>query len=272
MSLDFALEPAPAFLREAGSGTGVVCLHATGSSSAQWKPLMERLADRFHLLAVDLYGSGKTPQWPGGRALRLADEVALLRTAMSMASEPFHLIGHSYGAAVALKTALTHGRKLRSLVIFEPVFFSVLLKENPCHPGALEIMAARRGVREAADAGDTETSAQRFIDYWGGSGSWAKIPGPRRPAALQALAGLEAQWDALLGEPTKLPALASLEVPTLLMVGSSSPASSRAVAELLAATLPNVQVLELAGVGHMGPITHAEQVNAAIESFLASVA
>ena len=272
MPLDIALEPGPAFVREAGSGTRVVCLHASGSSSAQWKPLMERLADRFRLLAIDLYGSGRTPQWHGSQALTLADEVALLEPALSTANEPFHLIGHSYGAAVALKTALTCGRKLRSLVIFEPVFISVLLKEHPRHPGALEIMAARRGVREAADAGNAEASAQRFVDYWGGNGSWAQIPQARRPAALQALAGLDAQWDALLGEPTKLAAFAGLEVPTLLMVGACSPASSRAVAALLAGTLPNVRVMEIDGVGHMGPITHAEQINAAIESFLTSVA
>ena len=41
------------FVREAGTGRGVVCLHANASTSAQWRGLMERLAPRFHVLAVD---------------------------------------------------------------------------------------------------------------------------------------------------------------------------------------------------------------------------
>ena len=53
--------PVGAHFREAGAGRGVVCLHARASSSAQWRPLMDRLASRFRTLAADLYGSGQSP-------------------------------------------------------------------------------------------------------------------------------------------------------------------------------------------------------------------
>jgi pimeloyl-ACP methyl ester carboxylesterase len=52
------------------------------------------------------------------------------------------------------------------------------------------------------------------------------------------------------------------------MVGKNSPASSRAVARLLTGTLPNVEVVELEGLGHMGPITHPEIVNQVIVQFI----
>src|SRR5262245_38099637 len=67
-----------AYVRAAGAGEPVVCLHSSASSSAQWRPLIERLSGRFRMLAVDLYGSGRSPAWPGERPLSLADEVALL--------------------------------------------------------------------------------------------------------------------------------------------------------------------------------------------------
>ena len=70
-------EPRP-FVREAGAGSGVVCIHSSASSSSQWRPLMDRLAGRHRVLAPDLYGSGKSPAWPDGRALSLVDEVGLL--------------------------------------------------------------------------------------------------------------------------------------------------------------------------------------------------
>jgi len=47
---------ARAFVREAGAGPAVVCIHASASSSAQWRPLMDRLGGHFRTLAVDLYG------------------------------------------------------------------------------------------------------------------------------------------------------------------------------------------------------------------------
>ena len=51
------------FFRESGSGTTVVCLHASASSSTPWRALSERLSDRFRVVAVDLHGCGMTPAW-----------------------------------------------------------------------------------------------------------------------------------------------------------------------------------------------------------------
>ncbi len=42
-----------AFVREAGSGPAVICLHSNASTSGQWRGLMERLAPKFRVLAVD---------------------------------------------------------------------------------------------------------------------------------------------------------------------------------------------------------------------------
>jgi hypothetical protein len=41
------------FCREAGTGPGVVCIHANASTSGQWRGLMERLAPRYHVFAPD---------------------------------------------------------------------------------------------------------------------------------------------------------------------------------------------------------------------------
>ena len=60
----------------------------------------------------------------------------------------------------------------------------------------------------------------------------------------------------------------ALDVPTLCLVGSDSPASSRSVARLLAKTLPRVIEVEIEGVGHMGPVTHSDRINALIDAHL----
>jgi pimeloyl-ACP methyl ester carboxylesterase len=66
------MERRDAYVRDSGAGVPLVCIHASASSSGQWRPLMDRLAGRFRTLAVDLHGSGKSPDWPADRPLTLA--------------------------------------------------------------------------------------------------------------------------------------------------------------------------------------------------------
>ena len=257
-----------AYFREAGAGPAVVCVHASASSSAQWRPLMDRLAPRFRTLAVDLYGSGKSARWPSSQTLSLADEVSFLDPVLAAAGDRFHLVGHSYGGAVALKTALAHPERLRSLILFEPVLFSLLFADDATQPAALEIAAVRDDTVAAVQRGDHDAAGGRFVDYWMGGGVWAGMPATRRQAVAEAMSAVSSEWDAAFMEPTPLEGLATLDVPVLLLTGSDSPASSRAVARLLMKALPRVTTVEIEGVGHMAPVTHPEHVNALIERHL----
>jgi len=125
-----------ASFREAGAGVPVVCIHASASSSGQWRQLMEQLAGRFRSLAVDLYGYGQSPPWPDERPLSLTDEAALIEPVLEAVGDPVHVIGHSYGGAVALKAALVRPARLRSLILFEPVLFAVLMADDLRQPAA----------------------------------------------------------------------------------------------------------------------------------------
>src|SRR5215510_9176788 len=155
-----ALSP---FFREAGSGPGVVCLHANSSASVQWRGLMERLADRFHVLAPDAYGSGQSPPWPAGRLLSLRDEVDLLEPVFERAGNPHVLVGHSYGAAVALIAAISQPERIRAMVLFEPVLFALLDAESPPPNEADGIRDAVIRSVAAFDAGDPAGAAECFI-------------------------------------------------------------------------------------------------------------
>ena len=83
-----------------------------------------------------------------------------------------------------------------------------------------------------------------------------------------AIVNVQGWGCALFGETTPLQAFGALEMPVLLMVGRDSPASSLAVAHLLTRALPKLETLEFKGLGHMGPVTHPELVNAEIDDFL----
>ena len=256
------------FFREAGAGRGVVCLHSNASNSSQWRALMESLAPKFRVLAADSYGAGKSPAWPTDRPVGLRDEAALLEPVFALAGEPFALVGHSYGAAVALIAALAQPHRVRALALYEPTLFALLDAESPPPNEADGIRAAVAGAAAALDAGDPARAAEWFIDFWMGPGAWARTPEPRKGPIAGSVVNVRGWAGALLGEPTPLEAFAALDVPTLFMTGRDSPASSLGVARLLTRTLPRVEVIEFEGLGHMGPVTHPEVVNAAISRFL----
>jgi pimeloyl-ACP methyl ester carboxylesterase len=251
------------------AGTSVICLHSSLSSGRQWRMLQRRLAGRYRVLAPDLYGAGDSPSWRGERDLSLADEVDLLEPVFAAAGESFHLVGHSYGGAVAARAALAHADRVRSLVLVEPVLFGLLLAEDPGQPAAREIVAVCEDTTAALALGAPERAAERFTDYWMGPGTWASMPALRQSAVAPAMPDVRSEWSALLADPTPLSAYSSLKVPTLYLTGSQSPASARQVARLLIKALPDVTPVEVTGAGHMAPITHPSIINAAIEAHLA---
>lgn len=259
--------PTP-FYREAGAGPGVVCLHSNASSSGQWRALMERLAPRFHVLAADSYGAGRSPAWPTDREVRLRDEAALLEPVFERAGEPFALVGHSYGGAIALVATVARPKRVSALALYEPTLFALVDAESP---SPNEADGIRNAVAEAVAAlavGDRNRAAECFIDFWMGQGAWARTTEARRGPIADSVVNVLGWKKALFGEPTPLEAFASLDIPVLLMKGKLSPASSLGVARLLAKTLPRVEVVEFEGLGHMGPVTHPEVVNEAVSRFL----
>jgi pimeloyl-ACP methyl ester carboxylesterase len=252
------------FFREAGFGPGVVCLHANASTSSQWRGLLDALAPRFHVLAADSYGAGKSPAWPSDRKVSLRDEVELLQPVFDRAGERFALVAHSYGAAIALIAALCQPHRIQALVLYEPTLFGLLDAESPPPNEADGIRRTAARAAAAVDTGDLDSAAQYFVDFWMGTGAWARTPETRKGPIAQSIVNVRGWADALFSEPTPLAAFSQLNIPVLYMMGNRSPASSRGVGRLLTRTLPRVQIVEFNGVGHMGPVTHPEVVNEAI--------
>jgi pimeloyl-ACP methyl ester carboxylesterase len=260
-------QPEP-FFREAGTGPGVVCTHSNASNSGQWRALMDLLAPKYRVLAPDSYDSGRSPRWPSDRIISLRDEAELIEPVLIRAGSPLALVGHSYGAAVALIAALANPGRVRALALYEPTLFALLDAEKPPPNEADGIRNAVARAGRALGAGNQDAAAEHFIDYWMGPGAWKQTPEQRKPPIAASITNVRRWAHALLTEPTPLEAFRTLDIPVLYMVGKCSTASAHGVARLLANALPQVELVEFEDLGHMGPVTHPHPVNEVIARFL----
>ena len=249
---------APLASRIQGSGAAVVCLHSSAGSSGQWRGLAETMSARWRVITPDLHGHGASPAWPEDAMNTLhvdADAAAQLA-----GSGPMHLVGHSYGAAVALQMALRDPGRVRSLTLYEPVVFGMLKDQVPAEPALEEIEDVAAAVAKLVAAGDLNDAARVFVGYWGGSRAWAQLGEAQRTALVARMPVVPRHFQALFAARWNARLLQRLDMPVLLLRGSATRAPARRVTELLAHALPHAQCGVLPDAGHLGPLTHARTV------------
>jgi pimeloyl-ACP methyl ester carboxylesterase len=246
---------------EQGSGAPVVLLHGSGCSGSQWRALADALSTRYRVIAPDLYGYGATAQWPGREEFSLAHEAEIVHALLGHVGEPAHLVGHSYGGAVALHVARLRSDRLRSLTLVEPVAFHLLMDLR-------EVADVGGIILRAVASGDYVGGCGIFIDYWNGLGSWDAFPAAKRSAMASRLPKVALDFHATLNEPARAEDFRSMALPTLLVRGGRSPAPTRRICETLTGVLPDSQLAVIEGAGHMAPLTHRDQVNSLIAAHL----
>ncbi len=250
----------------------IVLLHCSGSSAAQWRSLATKLAGRYRVITPDLIGYGASAPWAGRAEFCLAQEAAAIRSILGALEEPAHLVGHSYGGAVALHIARTRPKLLRSLTLIEPSAFHLLRSGDEFDAAALrEISAVASYARTMLANGDYMHALSRFVDYWSGPGSWAAMPVDKRAAFALQLTKIVLDFHALLNEPAGIEHVKDIDLPTLLLQGGCTTLPSRCVVKRLRDALPAAQFRVVQGAGHMLPVTHRDAVNGVIAEFLDSI-
>ena len=247
----------------------VVCLHASGSSSRQWNGLVECIGRHARVVAPDFYGHGEAPTWNQARALTLRDEASRVMRVLTGSSRPVHLVGHSYGGAVALQIALELPERVASLTLYEPVPFATLFAYNARNPAAVEVRNLAEGIDRALRNGSLEAAAERFVTYWSGGDAWRRLSGLQRTTIASRMPSIDRHFKALAADTTTLKDYERLRIPVLLMAGARTKASTRRLTELLAYGLSASEFEMFDGLDHMGPVTAPEIVNGRIETFIA---
>ena len=76
-----------------------------------------------------------------------------------------HLVGHSYGGAIALHVARDRPDLVASVAVYEPVVLRALFDYNARHRSAAEVAEIASSIRRDLNGGDPMRAAHRFLRY-----------------------------------------------------------------------------------------------------------
>jgi pimeloyl-ACP methyl ester carboxylesterase len=238
-----------------------VLLHGGfGFDSRSWRRQFDSLADQFTVVAWDAPGCGLSGDPPD--TFRLPDYAdCLARFIETLALERPHVLGLSFGAALALELFRRHPRLPRTLV---------LAGAYAGWAGSLppEVVAERLGrvLREADQdpaqwvptyvAGMlTESAPQAMVE------EVTALMGDVHPAGNVTM--LRSMAEADLRD-----VLPRIDVPTLLLYGDGDTRSPVAIGEALHADIPGSTLVVLTGAGHLSNIEGAHRFNREVRAFL----
>ncbi len=263
-----AAEIAVDFIEAGRTGPVVMLVHSSVSSARQWSRLTDDLKDWFRVRAVNLFGYGRTPAWPGGRMQSLDDQARLVEAALPRDARDIYLVGHSFGAVVAMKTAARLWGRVSKLVLIEANPFNLLAQHGRAEAFA-EATALRDCVKAYGDRGEWDATAEIFADYWSGAGTWRDMRRERRGAFAQALKASSFEWDAVMNDVTSAAQWAAwLPEDTLLIADSRSALPMREITTILRRACPAWIYRDVPGAGHMAPLTRPELINPIVRTYL----
>jgi len=244
---------------------GVILIHGLGGSVDDWKDTVSVLAADFHVLAFDLPGFGRSgkgsQEYSPTRYARLAHFLA----DRYFPDKSYHIVGHSMGAAIALRFASQRPQRFQRLVLIDVA--------GILHPQVITKFQAGSMLERTSGIQQTRGFAERLsgrimeqmdrlpvspIDIANSALGRDRVlqGGPERIAALE-----------LAGEDFSS-AITSVTEPTLILWGDNDLTAPLRTGKVLAASMPHARLEIISGSGHEPMRDQFELTNAAIRKHL----
>lgn len=257
----------PVFVRSFGAGQEpALLLHCALAHSKAWTPLASRLSDSLTMIAPDMPGHGRSAPWD--KRSDLHDQVSAI--AKDCLGDEGHVIGHSFGATVALRLAMECPEKVRSLTLIEPVLFAAAQESDEAV--FLAYLDKSKNFGEALAQQDWAKASAEFIGIWGDGRPWSSLNEKEQTQFCSQMPFIEETEPCLVEDANGLLTPGRLEgitCKTQMIRGSESEPVIAAIHATLARRIPGAVDAVVEGAGHMVPITHPDTVATLIEKVIA---
>jgi pimeloyl-ACP methyl ester carboxylesterase len=218
---------------ERGGGPAVLLVHGMASDAAGMAPVAEALAGEARVIAYDRrgYGGSGAPEPYEGTTVheQTEDAVALLR---ALEAQPAVVVGHGFGALVALDLLTRHSGLVRGAVLSNPPVYQFV-------PAATQALAAQRVVLEdALRSGGPEAA----VEAWLGG----RVDDERLARARAAHRAFFADLGGLATWPVTRRQLRAIAVPVAVVTDPMAPPPIVGAADAIAGLIPGARQ----AVGH----------------------
>jgi magnesium chelatase accessory protein len=250
------------FIAEMGHGETILLVHGTAASAHSWRDVMPLLADRYHIVALDLPGHGQTQSGNSGHYTLQGMATGVAAVMKEMNLSPTIVVGHSAGAAILAVACARKWMTPQTYISFNGAFYpyggaaaslfspiAKLAAFNPFVPRILSGFASRTKVEKLLqDTGSTINP--EGIDYY--------FSLFKQPTHISAALGMMASWD-LRGMDDNF---VRLTPNCVFVAGDNDKAVPPETADLSAARCRNAKSVHIKGLGHL---LHEENPSLAAE-------
>lgn len=244
-----------------GAGPAIIFSHGLLMDSSMFAPQVAAFKSRYRCIAWDERGHGQT-------ATGVCAPFSYYDSANDLAALLAHLgikqavlVGMSQGGYLSLRCALTHPEVVRALILIDTQATTEDPAKMPGYQAMLQGWAAN-GLSE-----QTAAIIESIIlgVQWPGAAAW------RAKWKKIAVADLLQSFQTLGTRDDISAQIGCITVPTLVLHGDKDHAIELPRAKAMADAIANAQLVLVPGAGHASNLTHAQIVNPAIESFLATL-
>ena len=252
---------------EKGAGEPLILLHGGQADYRSWMPYLARFQDRFRVISYS-----RRYNFPNDNPINIknfsayveADDLAALIKALRL--KRVHLVGTSIGAYIALIYAIRHPDSVASLTLAEPAI-NAWVRDTAEYADF-----SKKAWNPAADAfrqGDDRQAMRLLVDFFGGEGTFDKMP-----AEVQSIAMANARFfkaATLSNDPTpniSKDKVLRLKMPVLIIQGEDTFAMSKLIVKELTQVLPSAEFVLIPHAGHGSPRENPKAFGDALDRFL----
>jgi 3-oxoadipate enol-lactonase len=248
---------------DVGEGQPVLFIHGFPHNRELWSPQVTALRDRVRCITPDLRGFGESDRNPPHSIDQYADDLAALLNALAIRRAV--IVGLSMGGYIALAMWRRHRKLVRALVLAD-TRAGADSEEGKAKRNEMIALAQSSGVSAIADA-----QINGMLSKSTRESSPALVASVHAMLAAAPAGGVTGALQAMRDRVDSTPSLATIDVPTLILVGEEDVLTPPREAAALHGAIEGSVVEVIPRAGHLSNMESPETFNRALLQFLESL-